>query len=496
MNPKRVIPTTVILLFIFIVTAPELFAGEIIVPWRAKKEIVKQGLEFPVWFNKGITEEIISVTLKGPYNTVPLSIINNESGLWYYDEYTRASFNCNLSVKVPEGTPAELYDLVILTSAGTFTSRSAVKVIKEYLNHYYICHFADPHVSVSWTDKGNATAPIMQALGEIITLIDPEMAICTGDNIIGFSRTEEIPEKFSDRWDAFWDGITPDGLGGMHNTRVPVYITSGNNDYDKYRDQPDEEKMYKLKDWNKYCGMRVFGFAYDQTRFLAFDDYLGEIGDHARYNGVSKDFPVIQSKILEKYLSDSGAGKLRIVLQHAPNRVDTAFCDNNNIQLALCGHTHRDRVRELGITPTTVCETAYVCFAEYWSPGFKMADSAKTKLRIIEVKNNEIVSNESIYIMDYIQVMKGNSDGKFLTLSYNKANNGKESSLTATIKNRINYSFKGCRVRFVMPRGEYTIDKGTVLQSFDNDDISVYDIRVPVEASGSVSVTIKPESIN
>ena len=225
MNSKKVSPARIILLLSFIVIAPELFAGEIVVPWRAKKEIVKQGSEFPVWFNKGITEEIISVTLKGPYNTVPLSIINNESGLWYYDEYTRASFNCNLSVKVPEGTPAELYDLVILTSEGSFTSKSAVKVIKEYLNHYYICHFTDPHVSVSWTEKGNATAPIMQALGEIISLIDPEMAICTGDNIIGFSRTEEIPEKFSESLFEF--NVPPDSQWMEMIVPMPRRIDNG-----------------------------------------------------------------------------------------------------------------------------------------------------------------------------------------------------------------------------------------------------------------------------
>jgi len=75
----------------------------------------------------------------------------------------------------------------------------------------------------------------MQALGDIITIINPELAICTGDNIIGFSKTTKIPKSYSDRWDAFWDGTTPSGLGGMNNTRVPIFIITGNNDYDKFR---------------------------------------------------------------------------------------------------------------------------------------------------------------------------------------------------------------------------------------------------------------------
>lgn len=491
MRQKSIISAIIIFFCSILLITTDSIAGVIIVPWRAKKEIVKQGSSFEIWFKKDKTESIISVTLADPYNSVPLLIKQNNTGLWYFDDYTRATYNCSLSVEVPSGTPVELYDLIVKTSSGTFTSRSAVKVVNEFLNHYYICHFTDPHVSVSWADSSNATAPIMQALGEIISVIDPELAICTGDNIIGFSRTANKPETYSQRWDAFWDGTTPNGIGGMHNARVPVYTTTGNNDYDKYRVNPDSAKIYKLTDWNNLCGMRVFGFSYDQTRFLAFDDYLGELNDHARYAGPCKDFPELQKTALEKYLSAAGKGKLRIVIQHAPFRVDTTFCNNNKIELVLCGHTHKDKLTTLGTTPTNVCETAAVCFAEYWSPGYPPPNTAMTKLRIIEVKNNKIASNQSVNIMDYIQVMKGQNDGKFLTVTYNKPNNGKETTNTATINNKIDYSFTGCKIRFVMPKGKYTIDKGTLLQSFSNDMVSVYDVKIPVGPSSSISVTIK-----
>ncbi|MFC2118879.1 hypothetical protein ACFLSY_09585, partial [Bacteroidota bacterium] len=223
------------------------------------------------------------------------------------------------------------------------------------------------------------------------------------------------------------------------------------------------------------------------------DDYLGEVEDHSRYKGNSKDFPDLQRKVLEKYLAANGKGKLRILLQHSPKRVDTTFCDNNNVQLALCGHTHRDKLTTIGTTPTKVYETAYVCFAEYWSPAYgPPAKSGKTKLRIIEVNNNKIVSNESVNIMDYIQVMDGNIDGKFLTVSYDKPNDGKNSLNTATLKNNIDYNFSTCKIRFVMPKGKYTIDNGTLLQSFSNDTVSVYDVKIPIASSSSVSVTIKP----
>jgi len=493
MKTKSLFLTIFFIVSTTVFIATDTLAGKIIVPWRAKKEIVKQGTSFEIWFRKGVKEIINSVSLAGPYNTVPLSIKQNKKGKWFFDEFTKADYNCRLSVEVPMGTPIELYDLHVKTSSGIFISRSAVKVVGEFLNHYYICHFADPHVSVSWTESGNATAPIMQALGEIISVIDPELAVCTGDNIIGFSRTPIVPKTFSERWDAFWDGTTPDGLGGMHNARVPVFITTGNNDYDKYRTKPDAEKMYKLTDWNKLCGMRVYGFDYDQTRFLAFDDFLGELDDHAHFTGPCKDFPDLQTAVLEKYLDTAGKGQLRIVLQHAPNRVDTTFCNNNNVQLVLCGHTHRDGLTTIGTTPTNICITAYVCFAEYWSPAYSPpAKSGMTKLRIIEVNNNEIVSNESVNVMDYIQVMNGNSDGKLLTVTYDKPNSGNDTHITATLKNNINYNFTACKIRFVMRKGQYTTDNGTLLQSFSNDKVSVYDVKIPVGPFSSVSVTIKP----
>jgi predicted MPP superfamily phosphohydrolase len=493
MKSKSVFATIIIVSCLIGFLTIDTYAGEIIVPWRAKKEIVKQGSSFPIWFRKGKTETITSVTLIGPFNKVPLAIKQNNTGSWYFDDYTHATYNCSLTVEVPMGTPEDLYDLIVKTSTGTYTSRSAVKVVKEFLSHYYICHFSDPHVSVSWSDSGNVTAPIMQALGEILSIIDPELAICTGDNIIGFSKTTIVPKSYSERWDAFWDGTTPKGLGGMNNARVPVFTTTGNNDYDKFRTNSDSAKMYKLTDWDSLCGMRIFGFSYNETRFLAFDDYLGEIQDHAPYIGLSKDFPNLQITALEKYLATAGEGKLRIVLEHAPNRVNTMFCDNHKVQLALCGHIHRDGMTTIGATPTNVFTTAYVCYAEYWSPGNKpIPNSAMTKLRIIEVDNNKVVSNQSINIMDYIHVMNGLDDGKFLTLTFNKPNKGNDTLITATIKNDIDYNFTSCKIRFVMPKGKYTTDKGTLIQSFNNDIISVYDVKIPVEAGSSVSVTIRP----
>ena len=477
------------LCYILIISLTNSFAGKIFAPWRAKKEIVKQGNSFAIWYNKESGETVNSVELVGPYNIVSLTIDNNKDGSWYFDEYTEATYNCSLSVTVPDGTPIELYDLHVKTSAGTFISPSSTKVIDEYLNHFYMCHFTDPHVAVSWFTTGNATAPIMQALVEIVDIIDPELFLCTGDNIIGFSRSDEEPEKFSDRWDNFFDGDI-NGIGGLHNSRVPVFITTGNNDYDKYKPNPDPQKMYKLTEWNDYCGMRIYGFAYDQTRLLAFDDYLVELDDHGG-TGVAKDFPAEQRDVLEAYLDEAGAGQLRIVIQHTPSRVNLVFCDDNTVQLALTGHTHSDNVSYVGTTLNLT--TAYLCFAEYWSGNYTIPNSARSKMRIIEIDNNKVISHESIYIMDYIRVMDGLDDGKFINTEYDNPNDGTDTANSATVTNDMDYDFFGCKVRFVMAKGHYIIDNGVLQQDFENDSASVYDVKIPVDGNSSVTVNISPD---
>jgi len=271
-----------------------------------------------------------------------------------------------------------------------------------------------------------------------------------------------------------------------------AFITTGNNDYDKYKPNPDPQKMYKLTDWNELCGMRVFGFSYDQTRFLAFDDYLVELDDHGG-TGVAKDFPAEQRDVLEAYLDEAGAGQLRIVIEHTPNRVNETFCNNNNVQLALAGHTHSDNQTNIGTTPTVRLTTAYLCFAEYWSPGYTIPNSARSKMRMIEVEDNEVVSHESIYIMDYIHVMNGQDDGKFITIEYENPNDGTDTANSATITNDMNYDFFGCKARFVMVKGAYVIDNGELQQFFENDSVSVYDVKIPVDGNSSVTINIRPD---
>ena len=114
-------------------------------------------------------------------------------------------------------------------------------------------------------------------------------------------------------------------------------------------------------------------------------------------------------------------------------------------------------------------------------------------MRIIEVEDNEVVSYESIYIMDYIHVMDGLDDGKFINIEYDNPNDGTDTANTATVTNDMDYDFFGCKIRFVMAKGAYIIDNGVVQQAFENDSVSVYDVKIPVDGNSSVTVNIRPD---
>ncbi len=474
----------------------DIFAGKIITPWRARKEIVKASSSFVIWYNKKSGETIKDIKLVGPYNNVTLSEYVEKDGTWKYDEYTNATYNCSLVVKVPAETPIELYDLVISSSEGDTLSRSSVKVIDEYKDHYYIAQFTDAHVTVSEGDNGNATAPIMQGIANFLDVMNPEWCVSTGDNIIGFTRGREINRDFAiaERWDEFFEG-DKNGIGDLHGSRVPLFVCTGNNDYDRNPPNYDSEKMWKLRDWNDHCGPRVYGFSYDNTRMLSFDDYLVEINDHGG-TGVAKDFPNDQSKYLEKYLDENGNGDLRFVIQHVPSRVNASFCSRNDIAFALTGHIHKDDVAYVGTRPTINLTTDFVCFAEWWSGKYGTPGSGKTAMRILEINNNELVSYKSIRMMEYCDLMEGDKNALYLRTLFDNNNDGSDTANSASIINDIDYDFKECKVRFVMKKGSYSIDNGIIEQIIDNDSVSVYDILIDVEGNSRETINISKDPVN
>ena len=79
-----------------------------------------------------------------------------------------------------------------------------------------------------------------------------------------------------------------------------------------------------------------------------------------------------------------------------------------------------------------------------------------------------------------------------LQLSYDAPNNGAAARMTARIQNGWEQSLPAARVLFVMPAGEYAVDRGRIESAIFSDDARfvVLSVRIDVPAAGVVSVTV------
>ena len=94
------------------------FCAQIVYPWNATCAIVKAGDSFTVRFDADAGQTVTSVQLRGPYNSVAISEVASETGLWTYDTVSDATYNRRISVSLPPTTPEERYDLILNTSTG------------------------------------------------------------------------------------------------------------------------------------------------------------------------------------------------------------------------------------------------------------------------------------------------------------------------------------------------------------------------------------------
>jgi hypothetical protein len=100
----------------------QVFSANIVYPWRATTAIVKSGDSFEIWFNADANQTVSSVQFKSEFLTITGTNQNTATGSWVYDPVSGNTYNQKISIKVPENTPADRYDLILNTSTGQVNS--------------------------------------------------------------------------------------------------------------------------------------------------------------------------------------------------------------------------------------------------------------------------------------------------------------------------------------------------------------------------------------
>ncbi len=471
------------------------FAGTIVYPWRAVPAIVKSGVNFSILFDNLHHAGVDSVVLAGPYTRVALKMDSVVIGRVEYDPFTKSSVNNTLWVSVPESAPEELYDLFVYCGGEVHRSSKSVKVLREFNSSHRFIHISDLHVSRQWIGTGwdgyAKELELLDRFTEVANIIAPDFVIVTGDLIHHYTLFDAGPGGWGENkaYDAgqrpmaeekyrnYYEGAK--GFSGIHGINSPVFSLPGNHDsYGVSR----EDHQAMASQWNRLCGKRGFAFSYGGTRVLASDDFLGDpvtdIPDPAPMSG-------LQGEGLKAFLKVSGPGEIRILAQHRPDRIDTAFMNEYKINVLLNGHRHDPFEETVGSTPTLSIRPGTVCRSgeiSRWQEtlGF---------FRIFYVHDANFEYTPPLRFCKnptdpYAELQLN------LSLQYKNVNDGTFNRNEAVIQNSFDMDLPRCKIRFVMKKGNYLVSGGTIHQVIQAGDRSVVDVYTDVGANSTNKVKI------
>ncbi len=464
------IRTKTVFVFLFIIIFCSIgFCGKIVYPWNATTAIVKAGDSFTVWFDADASQNVTSVVLRGPYNSVLIPTVTSKTGSWVYDTVSGNSYDTQVTVKVPSGTPGERYDLVLKTSMGDEVSLRAVKVIKKYKSEYSIFHISDTHLAQRAKANGYPeTLSKISAFVELANIIGPEMVFITGDVIN--DNSDRFPDPQS-RADFFYKGSETGGVKGVHGFDAAAFSAAGNHDFLE-RSQPwSGQYDVKSKFWNKYHGLQSHHFEYGKSRFMVVNDgWVGYNWDH-------------QLEDHTAWLGDVGQGNFRAAAYHkSENGIMGAWADKVDLSLAVIGHNHHLADKN----PYDLGSKKIQYYADSVREHFHF------NLFRVDGNGNYTVVNNEVAIEGWEEGYSSATPELRLTLEYAKSNDGSSQANTATLVNKFDVGFDRAQVRFVMPKGSnYSVSKGTIEQQFDGDRYRVVDVRVAIEADSTTAIEVR-----
>ncbi len=443
----------------------------IIYPWRATTAIVTAGGSFEVWFDAGPEQKVESVELRGSYHSVAVEM-SIQRGEWVYDKLSVNSFNTRIAVTVPKDAPADRYALVLKTSTGDDVSTGAVKVVREFRDHYYILQFSDAHRWQGGHD-GMLTMRKVSEILKIANIIDPEIIFETGDNMYNVVNHPE-------REQSYYHGFPEQGILGLHDVSAATFISPGNHDSPNNSFTRDKDVRETARFFNRYYGLGVHNFTYGNGRFCMFNDAWGV--DAVDVDG--------QGRTAAAWLDRVGRGNFVLGAAHIMGGAFGRFDRMAPVDMALVGHNHH--LAPDNPHPVNDRKLLYVANAvrEHFEFNLFRVNNAtgecvpvsgqQARCQVIQGKSKELLADPGKWIPN-------------LRLDFAKHNDGSVRSNTATIINRYDFPIHDAKIRFVMPKGNtYAVSKGTVGQAFDGDSVHVVDVRVPVEADASAVVEIRP----
>jgi hypothetical protein len=372
-----------------------------------------------------------------------------------------------LTVSAPADLPPELFDVEVTHATGPGTkSERSVQGVKSFEEPFYILHISDQHVgdvtaarANGATNPGNGSVDAMQWAAPILNVINPRFVLITGDNNqIYYSQNSWGGMDLSTRRLQMW-------RNGLRSWRVATASTTGNHDvgYSSYISSAEWRQVYERE-----IGQRAYSF-----RMGSFYVISNELTYQEYYPWAKADFQATFSDPTVKY---------RLVAQHYPDAwIDVADA-TYPANLMLVGHNHSTTV--LGTTPFPKLSVASAQ-DYYTSAFFNFERTATGGWQTAQASNHGTGKN--------VHKLFGDWGAPKVALTFDRANDGTQTTNVARVTNALPLNFYTGRVKFVMARGNYTVAGGTVEARYDvpgNKTAVLAKVNLP--ASGSATVTITP----
>ena len=461
----------VLLLIGFSITA---LCGNIVYPWRATTAILQSGESFEVLFNADNGQNIHSIELNGPYNTVSTSI-RTVTGNWVYDPMSGNTYTHKITVTVPAGIPADRYDLVLNTSTGTVTSYGGVKIVKKYNDEYYLVHMSDGHLFQGGYDS-DVLLKRKSAMIDIANIIDAQIIIETGDNMYNVINHPEREEYY-------FLGNNSINTKGMAKASAATFLTPGNHDGPIANDFNKATAQQNADFFNRYWGMQNHSFKYGNGRFMNINNAWSVSATNAGDHQYQIDEAIA-------WLRGVGAGgNFHVTAGHIYNKMHSFIDSVAKLSLVLAGHNHHLFTSNPYSFTVGSPAVAYIAAStrEYFEFNlFKINNTNGTFITPsgATASTNVLFSGTKDTTSTWITNLK---------LTYTATNDGTSASNSATIDNKFPFPITGAKVRFAVPKGyNYAITNGTIEQEFDGTLVHVVDIKVNLEANSTTQVEIAP----
>ncbi|MCU0858501.1 MAG: PASTA domain-containing protein, partial [Pontiellaceae bacterium] len=453
------------------------WCAKIVYPWRSTTAIVKTNETFEVWFSADSGQNLNSVQLQSAWKTVTAVITaTNTTTTWTYDSMSGNTCNRKYTVKVPTGTPADRYNLVLKTSTGDVTSAAAVKVVKGFKDNYYIMHISDSHMYQGTLADKLIVDERRDLLMKIANILDVEILVETGDLLYGANLTAQLDEYLNG----------PGSYLGPNDISGAAFFVPGDHDAPS-NNYESNTSAANADYWNDIYGLQNKSFKYGNGRFMLMNNVWGASS---------------QPGEAIAWLKGAGSGgNFFVTAGHCFDKMHKTIHTNTPLDLVLAGDLHnvrtfnpfeldgepRDANGDFTIPDGSAPEVAYIAGAV----GYHL------EYNLFRVNNgNGTFTKPSGSTAVTLALAGGNEDTPStwvpaVSLTYSGNNNGTLTANTATITNRYGFTIYGAHVRFVMPKGNtYTVTNGTITQAFDGTSYHIVDVSTDVSANSTKTVSV------